>query len=154
MLNIDPYTILWTLIDLLILYVLMKKFLFKPINRILEGRAKAVEDTQAQAKTEREAAQQLKSEYEQKLSDARSEAQQMIDQAKAQSEELYQKTLNDAKAQARRIVEEGSERCRHDREAMLSGLRQEVAALVTEAAAKVVSGDSVDDFLREEGQGR
>ena len=67
MLNIDPYTILWTLIDLLILFLLMKKFLFKPINAILDSRAKKIQDDTAQAEQLRAEAEQMHQQYEQLL---------------------------------------------------------------------------------------
>ena len=60
MLNIDPYTIVFTLINLLILYVAMKKVLFKPINNILESRAKDIQDNLEQAERQRKEAEELK----------------------------------------------------------------------------------------------
>ena len=149
MLNIDPYTILWTIIDLLILFVLMKKFLFQPVNNILESRAKAIRDSEEQARRDRESAQQLRDTYEQKLSQAREEADQLLAQARTRGDALYQETVSDAKAQARRILSENTERCRRDRETMLEGLRREMAALVTQAAARVAAGEDggVDAFL-------
>ena len=41
--------IIWVFVDLLILFVLMKKFLFGPITRMLDDRAQEVSDTLDQA---------------------------------------------------------------------------------------------------------
>ena len=84
MLNIDPYTILFTLINLLILFVAMKKVLFKPINDILESRAKTVQDNLEQAQRQREEAQALKAQYEEQLSQSRQQASQLLNQAQTQ----------------------------------------------------------------------
>ena len=152
MLNIDPYTILFTLINLLILFLAMKKFLFKPINAILESRAKAVQDNLEEARRQREEAQALKDQYEEQMAQSRQQAAQLLSQAKTQSQEVYQKTVTDAQAEARKLMSDGAARNRHDREAMLKSVREEVASLVVEAAAKVAqqSDTAIDDFLREE----
>lgn len=152
MLNIDPYTILFTLINLLILFLAMKKFLFKPINAILESRAKAVQDNLEEARRQREEAQALKDQYEEQMAQSRQQAAQLLSQAKTQSQEVYQKTVTDAQAEARKLMNDGAARNRHDREAMLKSVREEVASLVVEAAAKVAqqSDTAIDDFLREE----
>ena len=67
MLEIDPYTIVFTIINLLVLYFLMRKFLFGPVNAILNGRAKAIEDSLAQARQEQEEAQRLHNQYQAQL---------------------------------------------------------------------------------------
>ena len=152
MLNIDPYTILFTLINLLILFVAMKKVLFKPINDILESRAKTVQDNLEQARRQQEEAQALKAQYEEQMAQSRQQAAQLLSQAKAQGQEVYQKAVTDAQTEAKKLMTAGAARNRHDREAMLKSVREEVASLVVEAAAKVAeqSDTAIDDFLREE----
>ena len=152
MLNIDPYTILWTLIDLLILFLLMKKFLFKPVNNILDARAKAIEETRAEAERQQKDAEDLRRQYEEKLSQSRQEAEELLAQARTRSEALYQQTVEEAQAQSKKIMAESQQRNAHDRETMLKSLREEVASLVVEAAAKVAAdGDeALDQFLKEE----
>ena len=59
MLNIDPWTILWTGINLVVLYLLMRHFLFKPVTAMMEQRTKAIEDGLSQAEAAKQAAQAL-----------------------------------------------------------------------------------------------
>ena len=153
MLDIDPYTILWTVVNLLVLYLLMRKFLFGPVNAILDGRAKAIEDGLTQARQQQEEAQQLHSQYEAEIAQSKDEASQIIAQAKAQSEALYQRTLADAQAEAKKLLEENQERNLRDRENMLRSVRQEVAQLAVVAAEKVAvdSNHAIDSFLQEAG---
>ena len=153
MLDIDPDTILWTVVNLLVLYLLMRKFLFGPVNAILDGRAKAIEDGLTQARQQQEEAQQLHSQYEAEIAQSKDEASQIIAQAKAQSEALYQRTLADAQAEAKKLLEENQERNLRDRENMLRSVRQEVAQLAVVAAEKVAvdSNQAIDSFLQEAG---
>ena len=153
MLDIDPYTILWTVVNLLVLYLLMRKFLFGPVNAILDGRAKAIEDGLTQARQQQEEAQQLHSQYEAEIAQSKDEASQIIAQAKAQSEALYQRTLAAAQSEAKKLLEENQERNLRDRENMLRSVRQEVAQLAIVAAEKVAvdSNQAIDSFLQEAG---
>ena len=153
MLDIDPYTILWTVVNLLVLYLLVRRFLFGPVNAILDGRGKAIEDGLTQARQQQEEAQQLHSQYEAEIAQSKDEASQIIAQAKAQSEALYQRTLADAQAEAKKLLEENQERNLRDRENMLRSVRQEVAQLAVVAAEKVAvdSNQAIDSFLQEAG---
>ena len=153
MLEIDPYTILFTVINLLVLYLLMRKFLFGPVNAILDSRAKAIEDSLAQARQQQQEAQELHSQYESQLAQSREEAGQILAKARAQSDALYQKTMADAQAEAKKLLEESQERSRRDRENMLRSVRQEVADLAVAAAEKVAvnSNKAIDAFLQEAG---
>ena len=156
MLSIDPYTILWTVVNLLVLYLLMRKFLFKPVNAILDSRAKAISDGLAQAADQQQKAQQLLEEYQTQLDQSRQEAEQIVTQARRQGEELYQKQVAAAQAEAAKLMEEGEARNRQDREEMLRSVRREAASLAVLAAEKVAvdSGSAIDAFLEEAGDGR
>ena len=153
MLEIDPYTIFFTVLNLLVLYLLMRKFLFGPVNAILDSRAKAIEDGLSQARQQQEEAEKLRGQYEAQLEQSREEAGQIIAQARSQSEALYQDTLAQAQAQAKKLLEENQERVRRDRENMLRSVRQEVADLAVAAAEKVAvnSNQAIDAFLQEAG---
>ena len=130
MLNLDPWTILWTGINLVVLYLLMRRFLFKPVNAVMEQRAQAIQESLSQAE---EAKQQGQREYDRIISSAQADAQAIRSDAQVQLE-----------AQRRQMLQEA---------------QQQVAALALLAAAKV-SGrsmdaqddrDLVEDFLREAG---
>ena len=49
MLDIDLWTVLWTGINLVILYLLMRHFLFKPVTAVMEQRAQAIQEGLDQA---------------------------------------------------------------------------------------------------------
>ena len=153
MLDIDPYTILFTVINLLVLYLLMRKFLFGPVNAILDSRSKAIEDSLAQARSQQEEAQQLRSQYEAQLAQSKEEASRILANARTQSDVLYQKAVADAQAEAKKLLEESQERSRRDRENMLRSVRQEVTDLGVAAAEKVAvnSNKAIDAFLQEAG---
>ena len=161
MLEIDPYTILFTIINLLVLYLLMRKFLFGPVNAILDSRAKAIEDGLTQARQKKEEAEGRHSQYEAQRSQAREEAEAIVTQARTQGEAAYQRRITEAESRARQVLDEAAARDARSREQMLQSARQEVVALAMDAAAKAAgkladSGceEAIQAFLSEAGDAR
>lgn len=160
MLDIQVSTIVFTIIDLLILYFLLKKFLFGRVNQVLEARAALVAEQVAQAKEQNDQAAALKAQYEASLNDAHTEAEGIVSQAKARGETEYQAILAQAQADAKRIQAEAQAKTQADRAEMLRGARQEVAQLAMLAAAKVAQSSLdeaadralIRDFLAEAGE--
>ena len=71
--SIDTWTMIFTWANLLILFLLLKKFLFKPVTKILDERAEEIENSYKQAEETNDKAISLKSEYEEKLLSAKNE---------------------------------------------------------------------------------
>ena len=75
--------IIWVFVDLLILFVLMKKFLFGPITQMLDDRAQQVSDTLDQADKRLAEAEQQQTAHAAQLASAKQEAAQIIEDARA-----------------------------------------------------------------------
>ena len=159
MLDIDLWTVLWTGVNLVILYLLMRHFLFKPVTAMMEQRTQAIQDGLSQAETARQEAQALKEENEAKLSQVRSQADQIVSQAKQQGQREYDQIIASAQAEAQAIRSDAQTQADAQRRQMLQDAQQQVAALALLAAAKV-SGraldadsdrDMVEEFVREAG---
>ena len=73
--------IIWVFVDLLILFVLMKKFLFGPITQMLDDRAQQVSDTLDQADKRLAEAEQQQTAHAAQLASAKQEAAQIIEEA-------------------------------------------------------------------------
>lgn len=159
MLDIQPTTVLWTVINLLILYFFFKKFLFGRVNDVLDKRAAMVKQQLSDSEQMRTEAGELREQYEQQLSQAQTEAAQIVQRAKAQGDREYQTMLQQAKQDSAQLRADTMEQLDSERETMLRQARGEVAALALSAAAKV-SGKAlnaaddlalVESFLAEAG---
>ena len=147
--------IIWVFVDLLILFVLMKKFLFGPITKMLDDRAQQVSDTLDQAdKRLAEAEQQQTAQ----LASAKQEAAQIIEEARARGQQEYDRLVAEAQTAVQRLDEQAARRRDSERTQMLREAKKEIAALVLLTTAKVsrqklnsdTDRDMIDDFLREE----
>ena len=129
MLNLDPWTVLWTGINLVVLYLLMRHFLFKPVTAMMEQRTKAIEDGLSQAEAAKQAAQALDQENEARLAQVRGQADQIVAQAKLQGQREYDQIISSAQADAQAIRADAQAQMEAERRQMLQDAQQQVAAL-------------------------
>ena len=142
MLDFQLSTVIFTVLNLLILYVVLRKLLFGRVNRILEERAALVEKELSSAERQKAQAEEMRKEYEDQLAQAHAQAAKIVDQAKARGEQEYQEILEKAE-DTRRMQEQAQAKNRADREKLMRSARQEVAQLAVLAAAKV-TGQALD----------
>lgn len=160
MLDFQLSTIVFTILNLLILYAFLRKFLFGRVNAVMEEREKLIQEQIASAEAGNTKAQALQDQYEQKLSGAREEAEKIVSDAKARAQRTYDEQVAQAQAEARRIQTEAEARIATERQEMLRGVRQEVAQLAVLAASQVAGRDLdqeadraiVKEFLSEAGE--
>jgi F-type H+-transporting ATPase subunit b len=159
MLRVDVYNLLFTVINLLVLAVAMKIFLFRPVQRIIEERQKGVDaqfDEAAAAKTE---ADRMKLEYEQSVQNVEEEKKQIMSDTRKQAQAEYDKILVQAKTEARNIKDDAVAEATNQKNQILRNAEREIADMVVDAAAKVVGeskgaqGDGAlyDKFLKKAG---
>ena len=160
MLDFQLSTIVFTILNLLILYAFLRKFLFGRVNAVMEEREKLIQEQIASAEAGNTKAQALQDQYEQKLSGAREEAEKIVSDAKARAQRTYDEQVAQAQAEARRIQTEAETRIATERQEMLRGVRKEVAQLAVLAASQVARKDldretdraMVEEFLSEAGE--
>ena len=75
----------FTIINLVVLYLLLKKFLIKPVTKVIEARERMIADGLSQASSAREEAKELKNQYEAALSCARQESEKIVQKAQVQA---------------------------------------------------------------------
>lgn len=161
MLEFDPWTILFSIINILVLFLFLKKFLFGRVNAMLEKRAQMVQGTLDEAQQKAEEAEQLKQTYEETLSTAKLEAKQILLTAEQNARAQGDRITAQAQSQADTMVSEAQKEIERERRNTLEGVQSEIADLALTAAAKLMDKQMneetnrklVDEFLAEEGVG-
>ena len=153
--------LVWTIINLVVLYLLLKHFLIGPVMNIMEQRKQMIEDGFKNAQAAQDDANRLKQEYETALSGAKQESVQLIEDARKSAKAEYERILSEAGDKAENILESAKESVRVEREQTMKELQSQIAGLAVASAAKIV-GKSTDDretldlydqFLKEAGEG-
>ena len=73
MISID-LNLVWTIINIIVLYLLLKHFLIGPVTNIMDRRRQMIEDGFKNAQAAQDDANRLKQEYETALSGAKQES--------------------------------------------------------------------------------
>ncbi|MCH1505789.1 MAG: ATP synthase F0 subunit B [Verrucomicrobiales bacterium] len=121
----------------LIVYSILKKFAFGPIQAILDERRKRIED--AEADREKVKAQLADSEaaVEAKIAEANETAARLIAEAKASAVAVGDKEKAKASQEAQDIVAKATEATKVEREKQLASLKNDFGKLVISATGKV-----------------
>ena len=143
MLQLDVWNVLFTVINLLILFVLMRIFLYKPVQKIIAAR-QAEADKQFDEAAKQSEAEELKTKYEAVLSDAENEKKKVVAEARKTADEEYQRIVTDAHKTASQIKDDAEAEAISQKEQILKKAEKEIADMVVDAAAKVVGSNSAD----------
>jgi F-type H+-transporting ATPase subunit b len=132
----------------IVVYVLMKyawprmEATFQARRDAIEGGIKRAEEAQAEA-------QRLLTEYRQQLSEARTEAAQIRDNARAEGQRIIEEMRTTAQEESARIVARGEEQLTVQRQQVVRELRGEIGTLATGLAERVVGETLADDPARQ-----
>ena len=158
MLTLD-WGIIWTVVNILILFVLLRIFLFKPVMCMIENRQAMIRNQLDDAENKNREADELKGRYEESLKNAKEESFQIVNDAKERAKVQYAHIIDKANEDAAQIKQQADKSAEADREQMMREAQAELAQVALAAASKLI-GSSVDaeanknmldQFLSEEG---
>lgn len=136
--SIDPWHILFTWINLVLLVLLLKKFLFKPVNDILAKRQAQVDGLYEEAETARTAAESDKQLYEEKLGAAQQEADAVVKSATARANKQSEELLAETQRQVARMKEKAEADIAQERLKAKNDIKNDVSQMVLDVAGKVI----------------
>ncbi|PSL40631.1 ATP synthase F0 subcomplex B subunit [Planomicrobium soli] len=141
--------ILATLTIFLLLMWLLKKFAWGPLMGIMQEREDLIAGEIGTAEKSRQESQKLLEEQRNLLKEARTQAQQIIENAKKQGEVSREDIITNARAEAGRIKESAVQEIANEREQALSQVREEVVALSMLAASRVLGKEISEEDNRQ-----
>lgn len=136
--TIDPATIIFTLINTLIIFLIFKIFLFKPVGAILDKRKELAAASISEAEKAKEAARKAEEEYTARLADAKDEAAELVKAATLRAQKREEEILSEANKKAADIRKKAEENIERDKQKALNEIKDQISDLVIMAAGKVV----------------
>lgn len=130
--------VVFTIINLLVLYFLAKKFLFDRVNQIIDQRQQMVDDEYNAAKAAREQAEADQKTYTEALAQAESEVDSILKDGKEKARVEYNRVLAQAQAEAQTEIAKAHASIARDKEETMRSIQTEVGQLVALAAGKVM----------------
>ena len=157
--SITPWTMIFQICNLLILALLLKKFLLKPVQNILDRRRQEIDDSYAKAENDLSSAEKMKDEYTRRLSSAREEADTLVRAAVEEANHRGEGIIADAQKSAANIKRKAEDEIAQERLKAYDTLKNDISDMAVAIAGKVVGREInaedqsrlVDDFIRNAG---
>jgi F-type H+-transporting ATPase subunit b len=155
-----PWTFIAQILNLFIQMYLIKRFLFKPINEVLEKRRALADKEIKDARSAKEEADGLKVKYETSIADARQEAAAIVSSAQKEAQAKADELVKTAQEQAAGIKAKAEADIAQERKKAINEVKNEIGGLAMDIAGKVVEKEIreddhrklIDEFIKNVGE--
>ena len=157
LLRFEPGLTIWTIAIFLVLLVVLRRFAWKPLLTALDHREKTIKDALEQAQKSRHETELVLAENIRRGDESLQKAEQIIEQARQDAEQVCRQMVEEAKHEAKRVTEQGLRQLEAEQRAVTVEIRRTAADLAIRVAARLVETsltdkqqrDLVDKFLAE-----
>lgn len=159
-LNINFFTALFTLVNTVALFLVLKKYLFKPVMKMITDRQKEIDDMYDAAGAAEANAKAMEQAYQQKLSVAAETGERLVKDAVKRGQDREEEIIRQANAQASAILDKAAADIAMEKKKAVNDAKDEISEMALAIAEKVVGreltnadqADLVDAFIRELGE--
>ncbi len=156
------YELFFTLANVLILFLILRKVLFKKIIDVMDARDADIKNNIEAGQKAKEEGMKFKSEYETKIQDARDESQMIVDFARKRAEEKSDTIISEAKKEAEYIKQKANNEIAKEKEQAFNNIKSEISEIAVLAASKVIEKDIdkakhedlIENFIKEVGEAK
>lgn len=134
-----PIDILLNLLNIVLLFVLVRSLVYKPVRKFMDARTARVNAAAQDAADKAAEADARQAEYEQKLADADARCASMLASSKQDAQREAAQILSDAREEADRILTDAQAEARREREEALQGMQSEIVDLAFGISEKLLS---------------
>ena len=147
--GVNFFTMIFAWINLLILYLFLKKLLFKPVKNMIDSRQKEIDDMYSDAEESRASAAALKSEYEEKMEHATEESEQILKKAIRRAQLREEEILAEANKKADLTLERATLQIELEKKRAINEVKDEVSGMAISIASAVIERDVNQDEHKE-----
>ena len=157
--GIDPWTALFTFCNMMITFAVLKKFLFKPVKKMIDDRQAEIDTMYANADAAKHKAAELEQEYQQHLQSIRDERDTLLREATARAQKREEEIVGEARAEAAALRAAAEADIAQERKKAVNDLKNEIGGIAVDIAGKVVEREInetdhkalIDEFIRNVG---
>ena len=158
--SINIWQILISLCNLVILFLILKKFLYKPVRNVLAQRRAALDQEFASAEADRDAAAKSRAQYDEKLRHAKEDAEAVRAAARQSAEISSRQIMADAQERSEGILRRAQQAAEQEKKRAEMDIRDEIADVSTQLTEKLLDREItaedhralIDDFLKDLGE--
>ncbi len=132
------WTLLWQGLNMVIIYLLVRRYLYKPMANFMKNRQDTIANNLKTAEVERDEAQKLRAQYEESIESAKQEAREIINNARKRSEEIISEGRRAAQEQGEQIIEKAKQDLEQEKEKVFKELKDEIALISVRIAERII----------------
>ena len=157
--SISVGMIIFSTINFLIFYLIMKRFFFEKTLAVIDERKEAVENSFKKARYEEERANLLRSKYEEDIKKFNNEGRQLVESYKEKADKIYAEILEESTKEALHIKKKAEKEIERERDIATKEMKQEIIQLSMELAEKTLEREIdsarhkelIDEFIAKVG---
>ena len=138
-------TMIVTAIVLLILYIVFRKFLYKPVVRYIHDRSEMIQAEIDEAKALKQEARYIKDHHEKIINDAHMQSKKIIEDAKKISDEIKENIISEAKKEAKEIIKKAEKEAERQKMKALEDMKNQSVDLAILIASKILEDQLIVD---------
>jgi F-type H+-transporting ATPase subunit b len=131
-------SLVFQLINTLILFFILKRLLFKPVKGFMDARRNAILESMQEAENKNIEADHLKEQYEEKIAKAQEEGRQIITEASKRAKDKADQIVQEAQQQAMKIKDRAEAEIVGERQKAMNALKDEMVQIAVLAAGKII----------------
>ena len=159
-LNINFFTALFTLVNTVVLFLVLKHYLFQPVMKMIADRQKEIDDMYSEAGAAKAEAQALEAEYKEKLTVAVETGERLVKEAVARGQAREEEIIRQANAEASAIMDKAAADIALEKKKAINDAKNEISDIALAIAGKVVGRELnnqdqsalIDHFIEELGE--
>ncbi|MTI53377.1 F0F1 ATP synthase subunit B [Geosporobacter ferrireducens] len=156
------WNLAFQIVNTIILYIILKKLLFKPVTEFMAARQNAIVESIQEADDKNTQADKLMQEYQLKLAGAQDEGREIIKDASKRAEERADEIVKSAQDEAGKIKERAEAEMKREQQKAVNALKNEVASMAVAAAGKIINknldvnehSQLINEFIDEVGEAK
>lgn len=158
---VEPFTLIVTILNLFLQMFLIKKFLLDKVMKVLDQRRTAADQEISDAESAKKEALAIKTTYEENMLKAKTEAGQILSNAKKTADQRSEEIIRDAQNEAVQIKQKAAADIAQEKKKALNDAKDEISDIAMAIAGKVVGrsldekdqSKLVDQFIEQLGEG-
>ena len=136
-----PIDIAIHLVNILVLYLLLRVLIWKPVRKFMVDRENRIQSQLDSADQLRKEAEQTKQDYDRRMAEVQTACEELLSEGRKQAQAAGQQYIDDAKVEAQHIVDQARVSAREEKQRALDESKDELASLAIDLARRVLSFD-------------
>ena len=151
-------TLVITIVNILVLYFILKKLLFKPVTNFMNGRTNKIEEALKTAEEAKLKVEEMEKEHQEKLKEMKEKGQALMKSYEQKAKKSYDTIIAQAKKDSNLLIEKTKSDLEIEKEQLITSLKEEIADLVIKTSEKVIAKNLdnkenrklIEEFIKEE----